>query len=118
ETVAALAASRALAGCSDASVSRVLRRIARDETRHAALAWRTIAWAVTEGGDPVIAALRAAASSSAPLGKIDGACDPRPSAHGRLDRASAHRANSEAWHQIIRPTLEEICGMFTRSASC
>src|SRR5690606_27886061 len=44
ETIAALRAERAGRGCDDADVRAVLQRIAEDEARHAALAWRTLAW--------------------------------------------------------------------------
>ncbi len=51
ETCAALEAEEAASHCQDAAVSKVLRRIAQDELRHAALAWRFIQWALdTSGG--------------------------------------------------------------------
>lgn len=37
----------------DPVVAGVLRRLAADERRHAALAWRTVQWAIGEGGAPV-----------------------------------------------------------------
>ncbi len=37
----------------DPVVAGVLRRLASDEQRHAALAWRTVQWAVRVGGEPV-----------------------------------------------------------------
>jgi len=44
ETVAALEASEALAGATVPAVRQVLEQIAEDEARHAALAWRFVAW--------------------------------------------------------------------------
>ncbi len=49
ETVAALEAAQAAELAVDPSVAALLRRIADDERRHAALAWRFVAWAVAEG---------------------------------------------------------------------
>jgi hypothetical protein len=46
ETVAALEAREAAMHCADPVVRAALERIADDETRHAALAWRTLRWAV------------------------------------------------------------------------
>ena len=46
ETVAAIEAREALDGEEDPCVRHVLRVVARDEQRHAELAWRTLAWLV------------------------------------------------------------------------
>ncbi|MGB1017172.1 MAG: ferritin-like domain-containing protein, partial [Nannocystaceae bacterium] len=46
ETVAAAEAARLAAEVSDPFLKSVLETIARDETRHAALAWRFVAWAM------------------------------------------------------------------------
>jgi hypothetical protein len=50
ETLAAIEAREAKAWAADPAVSDVLGRIADDEARHAALAWRTLAWAIESGG--------------------------------------------------------------------
>jgi hypothetical protein len=102
ETVATLAATRMLSSCQDAEVADLLRRIIRDETRHASLAWRTLAWAVAEGGAPVAAAVRAAAT---PPTLTAGAADPTLLAHGRLDERTRIEATTDAWREIILPTL-------------
>lgn len=49
ETVAALEAAEALAHCTDEAARTVLARIERDETEHAELAWRFVAWALEVG---------------------------------------------------------------------
>jgi hypothetical protein len=54
ETVAALEAREALDHARDPAVRDVLKTIADDERRHAELAWRTIAWAVSVGGPDTI----------------------------------------------------------------
>jgi hypothetical protein len=58
ETIAALEAGVAAAAQQDPDARRALERIAADERRHAALAWRTLRWLLDEFGAPVHAALR------------------------------------------------------------
>ena len=53
ETVAAVEAREALEHVRDPRVREVLEIIARDETAHAELAWKTMAWAIRVGGDEV-----------------------------------------------------------------
>jgi hypothetical protein len=119
ETIAALAARRALAGCRDEVVARVLRGIARDEARHAALAWRTVAWCVGEGGggDEVRAAIARAAADAAPRALEPGAAGarepgaraPELAAHGRLDEAERAAAARDAWRGAVEPLVAELC---------
>jgi hypothetical protein len=85
ETLAALSAERARAAATDASICSTLDRIAHDEAAHAALAWRTVAWTVSEGGDEVRRALDAVAA------------DVRQSLRGGI--------SLEAWREVIEPTL-------------
>jgi hypothetical protein len=59
ESIAAVEAGLAAAEHEDADARRALERIAADERRHAALAWRTLRWLLDEFGAPVRAALRA-----------------------------------------------------------
>jgi hypothetical protein len=49
ETLAAIEATEALEDACDPAVRAILATIARDETRHATLAWRTLAWLVESG---------------------------------------------------------------------
>jgi hypothetical protein len=49
ETVAAMEAREALEDVRDPAVRAVLETIARDEVRHAALAWRTLRWVIASG---------------------------------------------------------------------
>lgn len=48
----------------DSGVADVLDELIADERRHAELAWRTVAWAIARGGEPVVAAVRAAFDES------------------------------------------------------
>ncbi len=109
ETIATLSATRVLAACQDDEVARFLDRLIRDETRHAALAWRTVAWAVREGGPAVAAALRAQAAAMAPVDPVgDAASDPEMLAAGRSDERTRREAVRDAWREIISPTLAEL----------
>ncbi len=53
ETFAALSARRALEGCTHTPTRSALSRIARDELRHASLAFRFVAWALRTGSEEV-----------------------------------------------------------------
>jgi len=58
EAVAALDAFVAAEGTTTESIRDVLVEIAKDESAHAALAFRVVAWAANAGGPPVWAAIR------------------------------------------------------------
>jgi hypothetical protein len=111
ESVAALAVARMRAGCRDAEVLAALRKIGRDEERHAALAWRTLAWAVREGGTPVVVALQEewlrilGEEAAMPA---DHELDAELVVHGRLGAAGQARVRKEALEQLIAPTLSAL----------
>lgn len=114
ETIGALLAARALEACTVAEPRAALERIAADEAAHAALAWRTLAWALAEGGEAVALAVlesarvlrkeeEAAAGESAPsldLGELH--------AHGRLGDGDVRATTREAWRTLIDPLLAKL----------
>jgi hypothetical protein len=53
ETLGALFAAERAELAADPAVRGALERIAADEARHAALAWRTVRWAIEHGGADV-----------------------------------------------------------------
>jgi len=117
ETIAALAALRAARGCEVPLVQSALAGIAEDETRHAELAWATLAFAVQRGGPEVAEALhhlavqlRLAADADADADADVTTTDTLPAAllvaHGRLPSAALAEARRDAWLEIIGPTLE------------
>lgn len=115
ETIAALVAERSLTGATDEAVRATLRIIAEDESRHAALAWRTVAWALSHGGAPVGVALLQLLDAPPQLAS-DG---PSPAAkraramlaaHGRLDSHALTEAVDDAWRDIIAPMLRSLVG--------
>lgn len=67
ETVAAAVAVAQRATATDPEVFAALDRIAEDEARHAALAWRTVEWALRTGGPEVRAAVAAAYRTWSPV---------------------------------------------------
>ena len=100
ETLAAAQAAEQLARATDPAVRAVLAMIAKDEARHAALAWRAVGWALQRGDESVrravvdafdgaIAAVLAVESGTSGL-----------EAHGRLDAASQNA--------LVRATLQEV----------
>jgi len=115
ETVAALFAERAAHNCLDPEVRRVLTRIADDEARHAALAWRTLAWALAQEREQgtaqdVAAALKAAQVALRPTSEAPPAdpCADTMLRCGRLDDAAMWHAQRAAWRDIIEPMLGDL----------
>lgn len=105
ETIAAAAASRAAAQCSTPAIRDVLARIAEEEADHAALAWRTVAWAVREGGDAVRDALRSCARERHVRIQED---DPILSRFGRLSSDEQAAVEEDSWRDIIEPALRAL----------
>jgi hypothetical protein len=108
ETIAALAARRAARRCIDADTQAALTAISDDETRHAELAWSTVAWAVRTGGRDVADALRALADELAarPIHHTPDRLPPETlAAHGRLSAQALAETRRDAWQDIIAPTL-------------
>lgn len=115
ETVAALVADVGAGSCEISVVRTRLEQIAADESDHAALAWQTLAWLVRRGGEPVIEALRHAATdleARLVVGEDDPSA-PAPSPwlrrHGRLDAAAQRALQRQAWRELVAPLLERLC---------
>jgi hypothetical protein len=117
ETIAALVAERSLRAATDEAVRATLRVIVEDESRHAALAWRTVAWVLTSGS-PLqsrgVSLALGAMLQSPPQLSADGPspvaarCRAMLAAHGRLDPASLTEAVDDAWRDIIVPMLRSM----------
>ncbi len=118
ETIGALLAARALEACSVDGPREALRIIAADEAAHAALAWRTLAWALRDGGESVVHAVveRARASRIEAFEEVgQGEAKTLPEhelaelhAHGRLADADVRRTTHDAWLTILDPLLSRI----------
>lgn len=111
ETVAALEAAAAAEAAEEPRVRAVLARIAEDEARHAALAWRTLAWLARSGGAGVRSQLRARLAELGPLDPARAAAiaeDPGEEAlarHGRLPASERREIQRWALATVVRPTL-------------
>jgi hypothetical protein len=109
EAAAALSLREAAGIVEDGGVRAVLDRLAEDEERHAELAWRTVAWALAEGGAPVAHALRGAAET---LGREPdeevGAEAPDLSAYGALDEAARRSIRRRAVAEVVLPCLDAL----------
>jgi hypothetical protein len=109
ETTAAVLAGERLERASDSRVRAALDKIEKDETRHAELAWRTVAWAIEQGGDRVREAVRAALDDA--MGRdfaetVGGACaspDEALVAHGYADAASMRRIKKVVARDVLKP---------------
>ncbi len=112
ETTAALVMERAASGVHHHRARRALETIARDEAQHAALAWRSIAWAIEQGGERVRVAVHQAAAALRPLARAPSSGpDDEPeslASLGRLSPAQQARARTDAWDGIIEPLLTRL----------
>lgn len=103
ETIAALTALRAGRGCRAPAAADALRQIADDETRHAELAWATVAWAVDVGGPEVAAAVRELAArlrAEAFAAEVE-VSEPDLAAFGRLGAKTRAEIRRTAWTDIL-----------------
>lgn len=111
ETLGASLAQEQLRNATDCEARRALARIARDEERHAALAWRFTRWAVLRGGDAVRDAVAAGVeeavrSTLAMEVRVYDDVDPAAwHAHGRVTCAEARALAALGVEQVVRPAL-------------
>jgi hypothetical protein len=116
ETVSALLVVEQLARATDPAVRAALEEIAEDEARHAELAWKTVAWALEQGGEEVrlavIEVMREAARYTPEAGDVlaPGARAALLAAHGRLDPAAARAASERALDEVVRPCAARLLG--------
>jgi hypothetical protein len=109
ETTAAVAAMEQAHAASDPGVREILSRIAEDEARHAELAFRTVAWAIGVGGDPIRAAVqrglaRAMRGASSPDDGPAPADAERMAAHGRPRPEAMQAARKLALEEVVLPS--------------
>jgi hypothetical protein len=114
ETLAAMQAEAQLACTTDPAVAESLRSTLEDETRHAELAWRVVAWAIRTGGEDVRRVAERAFSSfvppRAPRIDLEGVDLMAFAAHGRLTPAAARRAAFDALERVVRPCAAALLG--------
>jgi len=106
ETVAALVATRCCRRARPALRS-TLAMIAEDETRHAQLAWATIAWGIAGLSASDQRRFLAFARGRRPVART--VSTPKPlHAHGRMDKAEQEAVAAQAWPTIIEPLLAQL----------
>ena len=121
ETLAALQAQAQLNVTTNPAVRAALAATVEDETRHAELAWRVVAWAVREGGPSVRAVAERAFSEfrAPPPPELElGAVNLQHFAeHGRLTPKQARAVALEALEMVVRPfTAGLLSNVFERIA--
>jgi hypothetical protein len=108
ETVAALEASFAAGETTDPEVRRALETIADDEARHAALAFRFVAWAAERDARVLRlferSVAEARALSAEPPRRAPNERSRRLAQHGLLDEASRSEARRRALNEVV-PSL-------------
>lgn len=109
ETLGASLAAEQERICLDPVVRRVLRTIARDEERHAKLAWGFVSWAIRRGGPPVAEAVFAGIERAsretleAEVRSYDGIDLDAWRAHGRLTCTEARALARETIRTVLEP---------------
>lgn len=107
ETTAALLAAERARAAESPELRAVYERIAEDESRHAELAFRFVAWAIAEGGGEVRNALSAAFAALRTSGTPvrSRGRDPVLRAHGRLAEWEMRDVERRALSDVIVPCL-------------
>jgi hypothetical protein len=116
ETVAAVQAYESLLRATDPAVREVLAVTVEDETRHAELAWRFLAWALGTGGPDVRESVMRAFAGFRPAPptaeNLDGVDVALFEAHGRIVATDARAIADRALADVVRPCL---CALLERT---
>ncbi len=113
ETCAAIEAAHAAILCEDPAVARVLERIAEDESRHAALAWRTVAWMIGERPELRAVAARlfeeaAAEAASKPAAHVVASPQSEAERYGALELSTLASCRAEALTEVVLPCVRSL----------
>jgi hypothetical protein len=103
ETLASLIAAEQASRAEDPAVQRILASIAEDEARHAELAWKTVAWAVSVGGETVQKAVAEAFDHA--FAKADSIDVPST---GSEKLAKYGRPGSAVLREVLRRGFEDV----------
>jgi hypothetical protein len=112
ETLAAIEAAEACAHCEDGAARLVLERIARDETRHAELAWRFVAWGLEVGPEGLRERARAAFATAtehtateptAPALSAPAGLDRELARHGLIGGSLRAELRNRVLREVIAP---------------
>jgi hypothetical protein len=115
ETVAAVQAYESLLRTTDPAVREVLAATVEDETRHAELAWRFLAWALETGGpavrERVIRAFAGFHPAPPTPDDLAGVSMDLFEAHGRMAAPEARALADQALADVVRPCF---CALLDR----
>ena len=103
ETRAAAEARAAAADCEQPEIRAVLEQIAEDEERHAALAWRFVAWVLGQRPELAPAFERTLALAVDSTVECDEAVDVDGRSWGLLDVAARRRIDAQVRSAIVAP---------------
>ncbi|MCK6504087.1 ferritin-like domain-containing protein [Myxococcota bacterium] len=117
EALAAAEAEAAAEGCADPVVAGVLRRIAADEARHAALGWRCLAWLLEARPELVPAAEAAFAAQGRRLAARTPGSGHDLAALGLLSPAARARTHEAAWQEVVAPCQAALLSPAGRQAA-
>ncbi len=109
ETVSTSLAALRLAHTTDPSIRKVLERIVADETRHAALAWRSARWILSTRPDlmPLARAVLGEAIGR-PTPSEGPAVSSALRAHGVLSRADQARERQRTLRDVVAPAVDAL----------
>ncbi|MBK6515530.1 MAG: ferritin-like domain-containing protein [Polyangiaceae bacterium] len=107
ETAAALVVREGAERCADPALARVLDGIAEDELEHAELAWATVAWALSIGGDQVRAVVASELRSLA-RGPVAARREEPLARFGVLSDERFFELRAEAIERLVAPLLRDI----------
>jgi hypothetical protein len=111
ETLAAIVVAEQHQRATDPAVRAALGTIAADEARHAELAWRTLAWALREGGDSVASAAREVftrAMASTPRPEDNPEIEGAPSSHGRIGAVEIAELQRRGLREVVSPCVASL----------
>lgn len=111
ETLSAFLLDEALAHAQDPAVLAVLRRMKRDEDRHAALAWEILKWALSRDGTMVKATEEALLGAMGRVGVQNFAHPVELEAFGLLGMEKAEAGKRAALGGVIQPCWEAMKGL-------
>lgn len=118
ETLAVAVAQAQLEKATDPEVRAALTAIVDDESRHAELAWSTVAWAIRTGGAAVRHAVESA-FASATQRRVDVLTTDAPelAAYGRLGAAEAEAVQRRTLAEVILPCAASLLRTQPRRSS-
>ncbi|MBL8739503.1 MAG: ferritin-like domain-containing protein, partial [Myxococcales bacterium] len=83
--------------------------VSEDESRHAELSWRLVAWGIEVGGDSVKAAARAAFEQAIAAAEAAEPTDELAHhAHGRLSGREAQEERVRGLREVVRPAMQAL----------